>query len=230
MDPRERLMAGRVAAQEGRYADALREYVWFHEHALTHLPSLYGVRLSFAFADWVDLGKSFPEARLALEEIRDRKAALLTSGQGDRHLFHDVESINQSLGADLETYRLFCEMLRTAPLNAAAWADLAQEAIVKAGDFKLAAQYSDAPEDALLRYSQSFNRDVAELKKGDRKRNARVLDAYVHFYADRVAAVVAILEGLGNAKDAQACREWAVALVDSRPVRKMVGDVLGGKI
>ena len=174
MDPRERLMAGRAAAQEGRYADALREYVWFHDHALTHQPSLYGVRLSFALADWVDLGQSFPEARRVLEEIRDRKAALLESGHGDRHLFHDVESINQSLGAEIETYRLFSKMLRTAPLNAAAWADLAQEAIVKAGDFKVAAQYSDAPEEALLRYNQSFNRDVAELKKDDRERKARV--------------------------------------------------------
>jgi hypothetical protein len=228
MEPRERLYAGQAAAREGRYADALREYVWFHEHALEHIPALYGVRLSFALSYWMDLAGAYPEARLKLEEIRDRKSAILVSGQGDRHLFHDVESINQSLGQEMETYRLFKKLLEKAPLNAAAWADLARGAIVNARDFALAAQYSDDPETALLRYSDTLNEDVAE-RRGDRKHLVRRLDAYAHIYSDRVVTTIAILDGLGKHDDAIACREWALALVDSRAMRKRVANVLAGK-
>jgi hypothetical protein len=82
MDPRARLSAGQVAASEGRYEEALREYVWFHDHALEHRQSLYGVRLSFALSYWMDLAKEYPEARRKLREIRDRKAETLASGRG----------------------------------------------------------------------------------------------------------------------------------------------------
>jgi hypothetical protein len=228
MDPSERLYAAQAAAREGRYAEALSEYVWFHDHALEHIPALYGVRLSFALSYWMDLAKTFPEARRKLEEIRDRKAATLASGQGNRHLFHDVEAINQSLGQEAETYRLFKRLLKSAPLNAAAWADLARNAIVAAGDFALAAQYSDDPETALLRFSDRLNEDVAE-RRGDRKHLLRRLDAYAHIYADRVATTIAILDGLGKHDDASACREWALALVDSKSMRNRVANALAEK-
>ena len=228
MDPRERLTAGESATREGRYADALREFIWFHDHALEHRPSLYGVRLSFALASWMDLAKFFPEARTELESIRNRKAATLASGQGDRHLFHDVISINGYLGADNETYGLFKTMLTSAPLNAAAWADLAREAIVKAGDFALAAEQAGHPEEMLLRYSDGLNTDVAELTP-ERERKYPVLDAYVHIYVDRIALTIAILEGLNKPEDARACREWAVALVDTRRVRNRVMAALAEK-
>lgn len=100
MDPRARLSAGQLAAREGRYEEALREYVWFHDHALDHEQSLYGVRLSFALSYWMDLAKEYPEARKKLEDIRDRKTATLAAGGGDRALFHDVRSINWALGQE----------------------------------------------------------------------------------------------------------------------------------
>lgn len=225
MDPRERLSAGQLAALEGRYEEALDEYVWFHDHALEYQRSLYGVRLSFALAYWMDLAELYPRARARLEEIRDQKASSLAAGKGDRLLFHDVEAINQSLGEEAETYHLFVKMLDTAPFLAASCADDAIEAIVKARDFPLAERYSDLPEDALLRYSDSLNEHVAGLS-GDAKRRARVLDAYIHIYCDRVGTTIAILEGIGKSDDAGSCRDWAVALVDSKPVRKRVEKIL----
>ena len=44
---------------EGRHQEALERYVWFHDNALDHAPSMYGVRLSFALSDWENLGKVF---------------------------------------------------------------------------------------------------------------------------------------------------------------------------
>ncbi|APV48318.1 hypothetical protein BWI17_00640 [Betaproteobacteria bacterium GR16-43] len=225
MDPRDRLKAGQAAAQEGRFAEALGEYVWFHEHALEHEPALYGVRLSFALGYWIDLAQSFPEARRKLEEIRGNKAAVLALGQGDRHLFHDVASIDQSLGAEVDTYRLFKTLLAVAPLNAAAWFDLALEAIVHARDYALAERYSDPPDEALLRYSSSLNRDIAELDC-ERKWRARRIDAYAHIYVERVASIMTILSGLRKFDEAGMCLEWAETLVESRAVRKLVSEKL----
>ena len=225
MDPRARLTAGQVAAREGRYEEALREYAWFHDHALEHQQSLYGVRLSFALSYWMDLAKDYPEARRKLEEIRDRKTEELVSGSGDRELFHDVRSINYYLGEEDKTYKLFITMLDRAPLLAPTCAGLAMEAIVKAGDFVLAERYCDPTEDALIRYSDQLNEDVADLT-GDRRRKAATLDAYIHIYCDRVGTRMAILKGLGRSEEAALCREWAELLVESAAVRKRVAQKL----
>ena len=53
MDPGEILSRGRAAALEGRHEDALRDFAWFHEHALEHDMAYYGVRLSFALGYWM---------------------------------------------------------------------------------------------------------------------------------------------------------------------------------
>lgn len=119
-------------------------------------------------------------------------------------------------------------MLRTSPLLAPACAGLAMEAIVKAGDFALAECYSDPPEDALIRYSDQLNEDVADLS-GDRKRKAATLDAYIHIYCDRVGTRMAILQGLGRSEEAAFCREWAELLVESAAVRKRVAKLLAAR-
>jgi hypothetical protein len=51
--------------------------------------------LSFAHSDWVELGKVYPKAFHTLRRIRDEKTSRLLAGQADRHLFHDIESINE---------------------------------------------------------------------------------------------------------------------------------------
>jgi hypothetical protein len=224
MDPRERLTAGQVAAREGRHEDALREYVWFHDHALEHRESLYGVRLSFALSYWMELAEAYPPARQKLEEIRNNKAAALLTGKGNRELFNDVASINESLGDERKTYELFRQMIDRVPLLAPVCAGLALEAIVKAGDFMLAAQYADPPEEALLRNSARLNADVADLQ-GDKHRE-HTLDAYVYIYCERVRLIVETLRGLGQRDDAAAATDWALALVESKRLRARVAKQL----
>lgn len=145
----------------------------------------------------------------------------LGSGRGDRALFHDVQSINEELCEDRATYELFCKLTVIAPALADNCADVALDAIIRAGDFSLAAKYSPDPEDALVRASEVLNADVRNLReiaKGKKRR----LGAYVFIYCARVRAIIAILEGLGDPQEAQLAREWAVALVDSRPVRQHI--------
>jgi hypothetical protein len=97
--PRTVLAEARHLAAEAKYDEALEKYLWFHRHALEHDQALAGVRLSFALAEWFELGQKYPPARQALLAARDEAAAAIERGEGSFSLFHDVASINRLLGA-----------------------------------------------------------------------------------------------------------------------------------
>ena len=221
MDVRERYQQAQEAAREGRHEEALREYLWFHEHALEHEPAMYGVRLSFALGAWLELGQAYPKALAALKEIRDRKTMQLASGSGNRELFHDVESINECLEEDRATYELFLKLQAINPALARECAGLAMPAVVKATDFRLARNFIGDPAAKIRKWSAVLNEDIADLAK-EPPRDAPVQDAYVHIYAERVSLLLAVLNGVGERAEAESLKQMALASIESAPVRDAV--------
>ena len=140
-DPGAILQAARAETAAGRYAEALEKHLWIHYHALTHQPAFYGVRLSFALADWVRLGRTYPAALEALVALRDANAAALRAREGGRETFHDYASINQWLGDRALTVQLFRELHSRQPETAAAVYDLAQRDLILAGEYRLCGDY-----------------------------------------------------------------------------------------
>ena len=149
MTASDRLNSARQATVEGRYEDALAEFVWFHDHALEEDAALYGVRLSFALAYWMELAEVYPIAKQVLIETRDRKATALIHGEGNRDTFHDVDSINEALGCSAHTYTLFVQLTSSNPSLAESCSKSALPAIVYAGDFALASRYLPEPESSI---------------------------------------------------------------------------------
>ena len=225
MDPREHLQRGQEAAAAGRYEEALRDYVWFHEHALEHEPALYGVRLSFALWYWMELASVYPEARTALQRIRDAKTARLLNGETERDLFHDVESINERLQNEEATYELFSALDRAQPDFAAVCADLAMPAIVKVEDFEMARRYTPSPGDVLRRYSEALNHDIEALERESPSKAPR-LEAYVQIYVRRVRLLLTILRGNNESPEADALAVRALEWVKSASVRDAVREGL----
>jgi len=225
MDPRARLQRGQEAAAAGRHEDALLDYIWFHEHALEFEPSLYGVRLSFALWYWMELASEYPQARTALKRIRDEKTTRLLNGDTNRDLFHDVESINERLENEEATYELFAALEKAKPDFAAACADLAMPAIVKAEDFEMALRYTPSPEEALRCYSEAFNRDIEELERQPPSTTPR-LEAYVQMHVRRVHLLLRILRGNNQDSEADALRVRALELIESPSVRDSVREGL----
>jgi len=84
-----------LAPRTHKKEEALERFIWFHEHALEHDQSMYGVRLSFALSYWKSLGESYPPAQKALVKTRDDKAKLIREGRGSKNLFHDVMALNR---------------------------------------------------------------------------------------------------------------------------------------
>jgi hypothetical protein len=157
----ERLDRARSATREGNYAEALREHLWFHDHALEERPSLSGVRLSYALYDWKELGDVYPEARRVLDESRDRKAVACLSGDGDARTFLDVAAIDDVLGHQSRTHELFVRIDAANPRQAKRFFTVAIRAIVAVGDFDLAIRYVPDPEAPIRRVSDLLNR-IAE--------------------------------------------------------------------
>lgn len=221
MDPREHLLSARQAGLEGNHEEALRGFIWFHEHALEHDPAYYGVRLSFALGFWLELGEVYPKAIDALKEIRDNKTQILLMGNGDRELFHDVEAINESLEEGSSTYELFKQMVVASPALAQDCAELAMRAIVKCGDYSLAHQYMGDPYENIREWSRNLNEDVADIPS-DPAPEAPVLDAYEQIFADRVNLLTAVLAGVGQVEEAVRARNAALEAIESAIVRDSV--------
>jgi len=217
----ERLQAARLAATERRYEDALRDLVWFHEHALAENPALAGVRLSYALFDWIQLGKLYPPARQSLEDVRDRKTQALLRGEGNWALFHDVEAINDRLDAPGATHALYLALAESAPELARQCAVSALPAIVTASDHALADRIRPAPEDAIRARAAQLSKVVLAIKHGPFIRAPRRW-AEVRGYADLVRLHLAITTGIGKPAEAQRLHALAIDLIHSPPLRAEV--------
>ncbi len=221
LDPQERRESAREAASKGCYEFALKEYVWFHNNALKLKPALAGVRLSFALAEWIDLGKLYPPAITVLIKIRDRKVARILDGALKYNLFHDVSSINSYLKQDEQTHLLFQKLDKLVPEFARDCFRLASDALVKARDFQLAARYLPDPEGIVLRLSEQLNEDIA-WADSRKKYKAVTRKAFIRNYCDDVSTVSQILVGSNRKLFAEYFQEWSVALIDDRAARNSV--------
>lgn len=143
-NPRRILAEARSDRSEGRYEDALQKQVWFHEHALEHRPSLYGVRLSFALHSWAELAGAYPPALDRLEGLRDKTAGLVRAGTGSKELFHEFQSINEALGDYQATRDLFLWLHTNDTRLAEDVYELAQPALIRCKDYDVCGAYVDA--------------------------------------------------------------------------------------
>lgn len=225
MKAEDRYHAAQAAAAAGRYEEALREHIWFHDHALEEQPSLYGVRLSYALSDWVELANLYPPALVALQTIRDEKSDRLDRGDGDRRLFHDVRAINEQLDQQGLTYELFVRLQETNPALAEKCADLAMAAIVQSKNFDLARKLARDPDGSIRRWSRILNEDVADLAD-EPSNHALRLDAYVHYYVTQVRLLLDVFIGVGESEIAESLRESAIAAVESPTARDAVHTML----
>ena len=131
--------------KKGEYKEALDRFLWFHDHVLEHQPSMYGVRLSFALSYWKQLADLYPPALTAMKKTRDDKANQLIQGKGNSSLFHDVASLNNTLGDNDKTVELFRKLdVEQKDLAKQCW-DMAEDVIIEAKAYDLVRKYIGNP-------------------------------------------------------------------------------------
>lgn len=226
-DPDQIFTEAKSDAAAGRYSEALAKHVWFYQNALKYKPSLYGVRLSFALSAWAELGAAYPPALQKLKSIRDETAKKIPEGKGSREAFHDVGSINKTLGEESKTKDLFMWLHSNNPNVAKKVFDLAQPALIKAKEYRLCGAYIDA--DASFQQLLGLYRENKVIAQ-DPKFGKRLEEFGRKSFSNGTATLVALLVLSERKADAdriaaEAGKEW-----DDAEFRKQLEKAKNGSV
>jgi hypothetical protein len=223
MNAQERLRLARTDAQEGRFAQALSGYVWFHDHALEEQESLRVIRLSFALGFWCELAGRYPPARVALQATRDETVRRLENGEESTDLFRDLIAINELLGNEEATYESFRSINRANPAFAARCATMALPAIVRAFDFALARKFVPDPEKSIDNLASAFNHAISwNTRNVKTKELVDDLNSAIQDYAKHVGMLIRIVSMTGESEQGNELERQAISLVETSGLRKAV--------
>ncbi len=113
-----RQTAGDTLVKEGKFAEALENYLWCYDEGTKHSPSYVGVRNSFLLMQLAALAAKYPPARDALISRRDGvEAALLKNNAGDPMAPFTLVQLNQNLGDPGRTLSLFDQLPANSPVR-----------------------------------------------------------------------------------------------------------------
>jgi hypothetical protein len=138
-NPSQVLAEAKDLASKGHYEEALQRHIWYHNHALQYDPGQFGVRISFALSDWMELGRKYPKAKEALKEISGHDNREFAEGSGDFALFQEVAAINGYLQLEDDTIALFKRILKQDIALANRCYLVAEDLLVKKGEYDLCA-------------------------------------------------------------------------------------------
>jgi tetratricopeptide (TPR) repeat protein len=211
------LNQARQLASEGKFEEALQKHIWFHDHALEIRPSYYGVRLSYALSDWIELGKRYPKALDALKAIRDQKTRRLLGGELERTLFHDVVAINDSLGESKATVELFKRIELAQPEFASSISNFADEAFFAAKEYALARKYLGDPCSRfdLIRSHFDWGLEYARTSSYPRSRQC-----FENIFSRHITRLIVVLDKTGDGGLARQIQSDALAVCNSRAIQE----------
>ncbi len=188
-------------AVAGRHQLALEKLVWFYENAIRIQPSLSGVRRSYALRAWKELGGKYPPAMKALRRSRDvaQHGARTKRGKAAAQSYADFAAINQYLGEQAKTVRMFKWLHKHRPQLARDVYHRTEEDVARAKEFKLCGAYIDGSEQfARLRRGFRVNIRLARKEFGARHEEY----AYSSF-SEKTTRLVALLTLNGRTKEAK---------------------------
>ena len=221
-DPNKVFDEAKALRERGEYEQALQRHIWYHNHALEFRPSLTGVRLSFALADWIELGRRYPKARQALIEIRDSKTREIDQGRGHSELFSEISSLNSYLQAEEETSALFKRIHQKDPALAAQCIHYARDALVKSREYELCLKYIPNVQEDFERTRESWVDDKARAESSN---NAQQFRQWADKrFVSEVSQLIEILAGAGRKAEAEKIRVQAAALVDDPQFKSAEAD------
>jgi hypothetical protein len=217
INPFERLKEAYTLAGKGKHEKALSEYLWFHEHALEHDPSLDRIRMSVALQYWYELGLVYPKSFIELENVRDKKCKTLLAGSGNSKLFEEVVAINRQLEQPEHTCKLFRGLLGFMPDLAEKCGEMAMPALTQTGEFALARRFLADPAKKVKLCSHILHEKI---KQGASRPTLK--EAAIRFYVREVLQLLAILRGAGDTEEAKRILRYSFEAIESGDIRKAV--------
>jgi len=205
---------------QGKNEEALERFLWFHDHALEHEPAMYGVRLSFALMYWKELGDSYPPALTAMKKTRDDKTILLENQKGNPNLFHDVMSLNETLGDDDKTIMLFRRLDQEQKDLAAQCWDMAKTPIIKAKAYDLIKKHIGNPVREFVKVKAMYEQNT-EMYGG--KNFGESFKAWnENNLVEETLRLIEVAIALDETKAAKEIQEKGLAIVDDHRLRDAI--------
>jgi len=210
--------------KEGKQDEALERFIWFHEHALEHDQSMYGVRLSFALSYWKSLGESYPPALKALVKTRDDKAKVIQEGKGSTNLFHDVMALNRTLDEPKRTVALFELISQEDPARAEEYWSIAKDTILEQKRYDLARKYIKDVEAEFVDVKEMYDHNVT-LYDNPQIGGARFKKYNVNNFVAEVQKLVELALALSDRDAATHVRDSALAVIDDERLKNLIPEV-----
>ncbi|HTV39971.1 MAG TPA: hypothetical protein VMF08_05315 [Candidatus Sulfotelmatobacter sp.] len=229
----------------GQYQDSLNAFTNYFERSRFDQGQAGG-RL-FAVGDWMELGRRYPKAKQALLDLRDSDAKELLSGDGDFIYFAEVNLINQELGKDEATYKLFKAIEQLDPHLAGQCYGLIEDQLAQRGEYATCRKYMGDPESGFQsdcdRYHMEMDNQarMAEMRKKVQQRMQEFYREHPEIpppqdYSQRnekmvkdrfvggVRQLILILVGTGDKAEAETIQKEAVAFLDDPRLETAVDD------
>ncbi|SHN44249.1 hypothetical protein SAMN05192549_12114 [Duganella sacchari] len=202
---------------EGKFEEALQEYIWLFE-ATAKDADTASLRLSYVLAAWAKLAEEYLPAHHALVDLRNHMAEQLLSEPADTALFNDIRVVNDKLGDLQNTYHLFQRLPDALKQQTAR---IALPSLMACGDYQLARRYLQQPEEHLAQAAMKLNQQKNQINVLTSEGMAELL-ADVFNYTTEVALVLDLLNGCGDTAAAAIARQQAVSLVQTPEARACV--------
>jgi hypothetical protein len=211
--------------KDKKYQTALEKHVWFHKNALKFNQGMYGVRLSYAIAEWIELGRVYPPALSALQKIRDDSCSEIKSGRGDFYLFNDISSINEYLHDEDKTALLFVFLKENNANLAKQVYPLAQSSLIQAKKYSICNEYISPKQDIdMANHLLNVNLELAKKPEFGQQLKKFAEDQY----STSISTLVAIMVVNNRTEEAGLISIDALKHLDSPGFRKMLADAKQG--
>lgn len=201
------------------YEEALRQQLAFHESSRNSI-GLAAMRLGRALTLWRDLADRYRPAREALRSTRDALEPTLLSERGEADLFQEYLALSLALGDEDKPYQLFKTLDRDQPVLARKCYFLAENLLVKKGDYSVCAHYMDNPlqifEEARMLRERNLQLSKTQVHLDNAAFRARVNDTFIQ----KTLTLIDILEHLNKPNVAAEIRARALECIDSPKLRK----------
>lgn len=225
-DPQQILESAGTDRREGRHAQALAKYLWFHANALKYQPALSGVRLSFALSYWMDLANEYPPAMAGFIYTRD-EAEIGCRNEVSFELFHDLASMNRQLGDHRRTADLFVEIAATNRPAAELLYHVAESDLIAVGRYVECLGFLDA--EKRLEMAAEHCELTKKLESARPQLDIPIPEYARPAYINDVATVVALLAINDRVQEARDACEVAYQVLDDEDFRAVLAAALTGR-
>jgi hypothetical protein len=224
--PSEVLRSAVCDHREGYYERALAKFLWFHKNARQYDSRISAVRLSFAFAYWLDLATVYPPARDAFIQTRDESEAAFREDLSSFDLFQEIAAMNNRLGEGIRTADLFAHVAARDEATARRLYHVAEPDLIAAGRYRACAPFLDPTK--RLECAAASYRVVDRHEESRPQGGIPMPNLARRQYVQNVATLVALLVINDRPDDASMAFEEALQVVDDDDFRSVLDAAMAG--